>query len=87
MATPAQNRKFHLLDGRKKKSSLPSVGNKVMVDHDPISCEQPEGLATITEVINETGWNDAAANMMYRCNVRFMGGHTTCERDVSLKAG
>lgn len=87
MANPAQNRKFHLLDGRKKKSALPSVGDKVMVYLDPISCEKPEGLATITEIISETGWNDAAGNLMYRCNVRFVGGHATCERDVSLKAG
>ena len=76
-------RNVHLLDGRKTRYVLPEVGNKLMVFQDPISREQPEGLATITKVLSSTGWNDASGNPMFRCNVRFKGGLHVCERDVS----
>jgi hypothetical protein len=84
MDKQVHNRKFHLLDGRKRKSSSPSVGKKVKVYLDPISRERPEGIATIASVIDETGWNDAAGNPVFRCNVRFAGGLVACERDVSF---
>jgi hypothetical protein len=58
-------------------------GDKVMVYQDPVTCEKPEGEATVTRVLGETLWLDGKGRKTFDCMVRFKGDRCTYQRRVS----
>lgn len=58
-------------------------GDKVMVYEDPVTCEKPEGEATVTRVLAEQLYMDAKGRRSYDCMVRFKGERQTYQRRVS----